>query len=877
MAARNYPFPGAGTLDEDSAAEITHLPKLQNSTGRGLSMTRLRAAVIGVAFGLLCDIGQAQEQPLRTVTLNIDAATMAKALIQLTQQSGLQLIFPTDGGVARLPAPKLVGSFTPEEALKKLLAGSSLRYEFINAHTVAIRTTEGSRAEQLPGSSSKEGDAGEDPPATVEGASPNNKQAAQQEPVRLQEVVVTAQKKTERLLDVPLSVSVISAAALTDSNQTQLKDYYSSVPGLTYQASILGQQLLSIRGIGNGAGAPTVAITIDDVPVSASSDYTGGSNPPDIDPGDLDHIEVLRGPQGTLYGANSMGGLIKFVTKDPSISGYSGRVEAGVDTVRNGAGAGYLVRASGNIPLSGNIAMRISGFDRQDPGYINDPALHLNGVNKTGAYGGRASLLLNPSDHLSIKLSALYQHNKTDSSPEEIAAPGLTSRQTNLLPGLQGDGIDTTVQAYSAVIKAKLGNIDVASLTGYNVTDAKTGFDATAYFAGPAQQYGVGGSGIIYNNEDRTFTQEVRFSGSLGVVDWRVGGFYKQDRLNPTLDDIYATDLTTGAAVADLEHDDSQTRISKQYAGYGDLAYHVTDRLQVQFGGRESHDSLAVPPTISTGPLVGATPFVSFGSQSGANTFTYLASPQFNISADLMVYARFASGYRPGGPNLNKQARAAGLPATYGPDKTNSYEAGIKGEVLDRRLAFDASLYRVNWSDIQVFVVVPPSFGLTENAGDAKSQGFELSLEGRPVSGLTVAGWVDYDDAVLTQNFPSTSTIAGHSGDRLPDTAKISAHVSLEDEFALAGAWRGFVGAAVGYRGERVGLFTGNGIRQDYPSYTKTDLHLGAKYDTWMATIYVNNVGDVRGLINGGVGTSRPNGYYYITPRMIGLNVAKTF
>ena len=189
----------------------------------------------------------------------------------------------------------------------------------------------------------------------------------------------------------PVPVTALNAQALVDNNQLRLQDYYTSVPGLNVSPAVQSTQVISIRGITTGYGTnPTVGITVDGVPYGASTGLGGGQVVPDIDPGDLARVEVLRGPQGTLYGASSMGGLINFVTVDPSTEAVSGRVQVGTDEVYNGAGLGYSARGSVNVPLSDTLALRASGFVREDPGYIDNPILHINGINEAHAGEGPA-------------------------------------------------------------------------------------------------------------------------------------------------------------------------------------------------------------------------------------------------------------------------------------------------------------------------------------------------------------------------------------------------------------------------------------------------------------------------------------------------------
>ena len=224
----------------------------------------------------------------------------------------------------------------------------------------------------------------------------------------------------------PIPVSVVDTSSLTVNNQVKLTDFYSEVPGLSIAPSTMSSQTISIRGLTTGAvgsgppnPSPIVAVTVDGVPYGGAGG--GDQLVPDFDPGDLQRVEVLRGPQGTLYGASSEGGLVNFVTVDPSLAGVSGRLEAGGNSVQNGSELGYTFRGSVNVPLSSDFAVRASAFTREDPGYIDDPLLGLKGVNEDRASGGHLAALWQPSETFSLKLSALYQkitgHNTSDETP----------------------------------------------------------------------------------------------------------------------------------------------------------------------------------------------------------------------------------------------------------------------------------------------------------------------------------------------------------------------------------------------------------------------------------------------------------------------------
>jgi outer membrane receptor protein involved in Fe transport len=235
--------------------------------------------------------------------------------------------------------------------------------------------------------------------------------------------------------------------------------------------------MLTIRGITTGAGNPTVGVTVDGVPFGSSTGLGGGDVVPDIDPNDLARVEVLRGPQGTLYGASSMGGLLDFVTIDPSTDRLSGRVQAGTESIYNGSGLGYNFRGSVNIPLGDTLAMRASAFTREDPGYIDNPFLHINGINEQHAHGGRLATLWTPTETLSLKLSALYQEIRSNGSNDVDVGTGLSGLQQDYVRG--AGGYDRKAQAYSAILKAKFGASDFTSVTGFNSNSYSDGFDYT--------------------------------------------------------------------------------------------------------------------------------------------------------------------------------------------------------------------------------------------------------------------------------------------------------------------------------------------------------------------------------------------------------------
>jgi iron complex outermembrane recepter protein len=540
----------------------------------------------------------AQPAEARSVTYDLDipSENLNDALQAFALVSQHKLLYSSEL-VNGKTSPALRGRFTTEQAVSTLLSETKLKYELTSDGLVLIRgaeatsstsvqtptaaepqSKEGKRASQDfrvaqvdQGQNSHDLPLGNNPPGATDSARRSD----------LAEIIVTAEKRDERVQDVPVPVSVLNADTLATSDLTRLQDYFSQVPGLILTPGVQSSQTLTIRGISTGNGNPTVGVMVDDLPFGSSTALGGSGLVPDIDPGDLARIEVLRGPQGTLYGASSMGGLLKYVTVDPSTEGFTGRVQAGTDGVVNGEGLGYNVRASLNVPLSDSLALRVSGFYRRDPGYIDNLGYNenlvdrLNGVNQADVDGGRLSLLWRPSQNISVKLSALYQESKGEGSSDVIQSLG--DLQQNYLPG--AGGYDRKAQAYGATVNATLGTFHLTSITGYSINQFSDSLDYSWAFGAPTL--------LTENNRTSKLTQEFRLTTPIGdKAEWLLGAFYTHET-SPYVQDLWTADGATGALQGFIEGISFPTTF-QEYAAFTDLTYHFTDQFDVQFGGRES-------------------------------------------------------------------------------------------------------------------------------------------------------------------------------------------------------------------------------------------------------------------------------------------------
>jgi outer membrane receptor protein involved in Fe transport len=854
----------------------------------------MRIAVVATSLCLfIVGLATASDaQAMAREETSIPAQPLDSALRALARDRGFHIVYPT-GLVNSLRTQGASGVFTRDEALTQLLSGTGLAFRYLDEETVTIVLASTQDAAGLaPGESSRRDEAASfwD---RLRLAQTNQATAASEESVAsagiasegkpgssLEEIVVTAQKRAERLQDVPLPVTALQGSDLSATNQVSLRDYYSKVPGLNLAESAGSTQFISIRGITTSSYTnPRVGIVLEDMPFGSSLQIGGGSVVPEIDAGDLARIEVLRGPQGTLYGASSLGGLLKYVTVDPSTEGFSGRVETGLSSVRNGADAGYQLRASANIPISDTAAIRISGFTRQEPGYIDNPVTGIEGVNRQRISGGRLAMLWQPSGDWSVKLSGLVQEQRAYGANSVNLRNGLGDLQQDDLPGT-GEYYKRS-STLGATLNGTLGRVALTSITGYN----KTSFngivsDDTAALGGLAGiLLGVGGASEGNHNEVERFTQEVRLSLPLTEkIGLLLGGFC-DDQDSSFTSSYYAVDTPSGRVQGMFLAARNPTRYS-EYSGFTNLTFQIADRFDIQAGARQSQLSITGNSSLE-GPYVPAfvlqpSPVAYPEVDVRAHAFTYLLTPRFKITPDVMVYARWATGYGPGGPNFNL---ISGAPTQYEPEKTRVYEIGTKGEFFGRRLSVDASVYYVDWSDIQLSLQDPVTLLVyTGNGSRAKSEGVELALKTRPLPGLSLDAWVAYDNAVLTKDFPNNvSGSYGVSGDRLPNTPRYSGNFSIEQEIPLRAAATAFVGGELSYVGERIGNITASELRQIYPSYVKGNVYAGVRYDSWTTSLFVDNVADKRGIVSGGLGLFLPHQFYYIRPRTIGLNVSRAF
>jgi iron complex outermembrane receptor protein len=705
------------------------------------------------------------------------------------------------------------------------------------------------------------------------------------------DIIVTATKRSERLLDLPAPVSVLTANDLSRIAANKLADITSRVPGLNLISDRPGETNIILRGITTGSQvSSTVATYIDETAYgSSTSQALGGILSPDLDPSDVQRIEVLKGPQGTLYGANSLGGLVKYVTTPPDLATYHGRLELDGSTVARG-GDGFGVRGMINIPLvKDRLAFRASGYFRRDPGFIDNSKLGLKDVDRTDVYGGRAAVLWRPDDRFEATLTANIQNLKGDGfADEDVTLVGgkLVPTTGDLVQvRYTREPLKVRYRVYSANLSYDLGFASFVSVTSYSTLRQFTTTDQTTPQAatlnalfGPGVGFSVGSDLSL-----KKWTEEARLQSPTGAkLEWRLGFFYDHEdttRLEPSSVFVVSSQAPVALPGAGSLFFANLFAKYEEYAGFGDITYHFTPQFNVSAGIRYSSNDQKFRE-VSGGLAVG--PTFTLADTSSDSSTTFQVSAQYKVDPNNMLYVRAATGYRPGGPNaVTATTAAAGVPLQYKPDTLTNYDLGYKASLFDRRVTIDFSAFYIDWRDIQITTIFN---GITSagNGGAARSKGAEFAMTWAPVKGLSLLGNVTYTDARLTENAPGVN---GKDGDRLPNVPKWAATLSGDYDFALTDKVGAFVGASVRYVGDRSPRFvTGSPatyVRPTLPSFTTVDLRAGVNLGGFSVEIYGKNIGDERGFNN--ISSNNVNGYAapltasLIAPRTIGISFKAGF
>jgi len=659
----------------------------------------------------------------------------------------------------------------------------------------------------------------------------------------LEEVIVTAQKRSERLFDVPIAMTAFTSSMLTDSGASQLADFLKSAPGVGIIDNQSGQQNIQIRGINSTFGNAVVGYYLDELPFT----LVGNTQLPDVRTYDLERVEVLRGPQGTLYGDGSLGGTIRILTYDPNLTAFDSNIDLTGSSTSSGDG-NYAAKGMLNMVIKEDVAgLRLVASEESYGGWIDNTTTGEKDQNERDISNFRGKFRWVPTDRLDIVLSAW--HTSTDAVGDAVAKEDMTTADP-------APTYDTEYDLFGATVRYSFDSVELVSATSYMDYTS----DSVIWIAGLFDFTNLTGQDI--------FSQEVRLASTgSDTFRWTSGVFYRSmDRHTVAL-------LPAFAITQDLNLE------SDSYALFGEGVWTLLDgKLDLTLGLRYFEDDRSYVEEVD--------PALLDLIQSIDPTFTGVVdesfdnvSPRFNaayrFTDDWNVYVNVAEGFRTGQP---QPALSLGLAALFGvdipsgidPETMWSYELGTKTMLMDGRAMFEAAIFYNDWEDLQVPVVVTPQVRALINGGTAVSKGVEAGFTVNATEGLTLNFTGGYTDAEFTE---SVAGVNISDGDTIPEVPEFTLSAASTYRWPMTSSLGGFVYGAAQYSSE---LTDGINFATDGDSYTRVDVRFGVEAAIWSAFLFADNLLDedaaITPLYQGPAGPATR-----LRPLTIGLQLRASF
>lgn len=801
-----------------------------------LRSVMVRAAVVALLGSWSATAPQAAESARQ---IDIPASELADALILLSKRYGVELFYRPEQ-VRGVRTDGVSGSLTTEQAVSELIKGTplKLRTDASGAMVIGVRSADENKA-------SAAGDANAaSKPLRIAQASPSTPTqptTAAEASQSIDEVVVTAQKREERLQDVPISISVLSGETLDRHTGSGVTEALRQVPGVTLsQSEQVGGTQVTVRGVAAAgafySGSSPVAYYIDSVPFS----LVKSSILPDTNAYDLQRIEALRGPQGTLYGANALNGVVRILTLDPDLSDFQMKGRASLSN-SDGGGMGYRGDLVVNAPIvADKIAVRaVIGYNDVG-GWIDTP--NNRDANDARLRNARLKVSIQPTDELSIGLFGW-------SSRADYGAPG-NGDPEDRFPGLldQSNVSDFDIAGLKFVYDFE--RFSVSSMTSHIDYVNHSRVDYTS--DGLVEPF-------VTDIDSEVFSQEIIFS-STGAGDWRwsAGGFYRdaEDGLIQTLVDF--------------------TDASESFAVFGEVTRLFADgRFELTGGLRYFEDRVQQRENI---PLSGDP---SQPLQNDRSTFNHV-SPRVVLSWHprdwTTLYASYSEGFRSG---YNQSALVTAAAPGFAPvneDKLKNYELGSKGRLFDGLMDFDAAVYYIDWQDVQQTAGIPSPFVpgtylfATVNGEAASGMGADLALSARPARGLDLGASVSWNDLTLDDPVSSFGVVLFKKGDRLNYSPRLTAGGSAEYTFPMGASGLDMRLSTSANYSDRVVYRTVSGdsvsVRAGSNIWNVGSSLSLLSQGKWTASLFVDNATNDRGALNRQV----PDFYTLrVRPRTYGL------
>ena len=880
----------------------------------------------------------------------ISTQGLGPALQQLARDRDVQFVYRSEV-VGDRQTSGASGYLTFEESLTKLLEGTGLTYQFLGERAITIIPLVGSTSllkeaespnatrnylamsgAEGPGGSGTASSTGAVAPmdlwprfrlaqvdqerAANEGQSGTPDVIAEARPAaRLEEIIVTAQKREERIIDVPVSIAVISNQEIERRGLIGMEDYLRSIPGVNLIDNGPINNAIIIRGITtsptfeNFFSGTTTATYFDETAITAAGGMGAGGI--DVRPVDFERIEVLRGPQGTTLGSASIGGALRLIPAKPKLDGISARVTANYSNTSGTGSDNSMIQAVVNIPVvADKFAVRAVGYRYDESGFYRniagiDPTTIASAesfglgdfvrgyvqddVGRLLSTGGRLAALWQATDRLSLSMNFLTQTLEQDGSPlttvgkfEQTKIPLAPQSRER---GEAGEVFDTEMDLANLVLNYDLKWAALTSVVSWIDSGSVWAFAGDLPFG---SQNGT--------SDFNSFTAEIRLASQLpGRLQFLTGLFYEDidDHFveldywpGPPETNVWETDPAFQADPLFLY---DSTRLIEQRALFGEVSYGLTDKLTATLGGRyfeyEKTESLLQEGIPYTGVPLGAG--VTETLRSSDSDSIYKANFSYKPTKDAMLYASWTEGFRLGRP-------APGLPAAVcdldgdgvidgtsvpiestrniSSDFLTNYEIGAKFTLFDQRMTIDTSVYHIDWNDMPILVTLPPGScgrdgaAYTGNAGAATSEGMEFQASLFVLEGLRLDFGGGYTKAELAKDAPN---IGGQAGDRLPGSPEVSANLAVQYDFDLAD-YSAFIRADSLYVAE---FYAGVGeTGTAVGDYIKIDARAGMAIKNLSVELFVRNVTDEDAFT-----WPASVGGYRLRPRTIGIQLGYSF
>lgn len=672
----------------------------------------------------------------------------------------------------------------------------------------------------------------------------------------LEEVLVTASRREEAVKDVALSVTVLETDKFIDAGLSSLTDILPYVPGVSVvDTGAPFSNSVYMRGINAFLSAGVVSY-IDEIPFGSATVY---SNPTPLDGTllDLGTLDVMKGPQGTLYGASAMGGLLKFNTREASLEDWTGSVAADLSSTEGG-GLNQMYRANANGPIvTDTLGVSFTAFWKDKSGYIDNVTVPKSGWDDYEYYGGSGSLRWQATDKLEVTFQALYQKSTQDG----LATIQANHAQDALLPGKaeaepwygeyqtgesQINPSEYEAEVYGLTIDYDLGFGTLTSVTSSQEMSFVQSVDVTVPFAFFADLFFPenaphSSATLVGDLGFEKFTQELRLtSESNQRFEWIVGGFYSDEKGHNSQDLVIAPPEPLYYATFPSNY--------KELSLFANGTWYFTPDFDASFGVRYADYSSDVE-LVTIGPLVAPLPKTDIDD----DVTNFLFNLRYRVNDNVSMYARAASGYRPGGANFVLIDPGTGLPLTdplFEPDSLWSYETGIKGISADGRVSYDVAVFYIDWEDY-IISVTRGGLNVAGNADQAISRGAEASVSFAVTEALTLTGALSYTNAELGADEPD---LGGAEGDQLPNSPEWQGVFDVDYRFTLASR-PSYVGGAWRYKGDMPVGFPGytdvsgtyyppSAPRLVIGNYSLIDLRAGMNFGAFDVSLYVTNLLD---------------------------------